>query len=356
MGGSRPGGSAGGAWTTAALAFAPRGHGAADPGQRLRGLRIPRGDDGPLRVGPAAAAGAELQRRDARTPGGGRLLHLRRRPDHRRPARARENPKTSPGRRCWASRCCYVQEHDPAGDGRVRAAYAPTPLASPADVSATDPTSDVGNMAWVGQALVHLYERTGTPAFLSGARELAQWIQTEAFDERGAGGYTGGEEPDGTRISLEVHRAQHRPVRVLQPAGGGHRGSRLEPGRGPRQGLRGSHVGTPKGEARRDVLGGHRRRRREAQPPSAGRGRQQLVLPGPAGPRLRLLAGLGREEPGREQEGLQRGQLLPARPQGGVVRGDRAHRGRPARAGRTGRRRSRRALPVGHRTRPAGRG
>jgi len=95
----------------------------------------------------------------------------------------------------------YVQEHDPAGDGRVRAAYAPTPLSSPADVTATDPTSDVGNMAWVGQALVHLYERTGTPAFLEGARELARWIQTEAYDERGAGGYTGGEEPDGARVT-----------------------------------------------------------------------------------------------------------------------------------------------------------
>ncbi len=95
----------------------------------------------------------------------------------------------------------YVQEHDPAGDGRIRAAYAPTPLASPADVSATDATSDVGNMAWVGQALVHLYERTGTPVFLAGARELARWIQTEAYDERGAGGYTGGEEADGTRIA-----------------------------------------------------------------------------------------------------------------------------------------------------------
>ena len=95
----------------------------------------------------------------------------------------------------------YVQEHDPAGDGRIRAAYAPTPLASPTDVSATDPASDVGSMAWVGQALVHLYERTGTVAFLTGARELGQWIQTGAFDERGAGGYTGGEEADGARIT-----------------------------------------------------------------------------------------------------------------------------------------------------------
>ena len=95
----------------------------------------------------------------------------------------------------------YAQEHDPAGDGRIRAAYAPAPLSSPGDVSATDPSSDVGNMAWVGQALVHLYERTGISAFLAGARELAQWIQTEAYDERGAGGYTGGEDAGGSRIA-----------------------------------------------------------------------------------------------------------------------------------------------------------
>jgi len=94
----------------------------------------------------------------------------------------------------------YVQEHDPAADGRIRAAYAPSPLASAADVSATDPASDVGDMAWVGQALVHLYQRTGTAAFLTGAREIAEWVQGEAYDERGAGGYTGGEESAGSRI------------------------------------------------------------------------------------------------------------------------------------------------------------
>ena len=49
----------------------------------------------------------------------------------------------------------YVQANDKSKDGRIRAAYAPTPLTSPSKVSATDDTSDVGNMAWVGQALVH---------------------------------------------------------------------------------------------------------------------------------------------------------------------------------------------------------
>lgn len=95
----------------------------------------------------------------------------------------------------------YVQEHDPAHDGRIRAAYEPTPLREPADVQATDATSDVGNMAWVGQALLQLYLRTGAGTYLSGADELASWIQANALDERGAGGYTGGQSPSGQSFS-----------------------------------------------------------------------------------------------------------------------------------------------------------
>jgi len=113
---------------------------------------------------------------------------------------ARSEPENLARAQVLGRSLLYVQEHDPAADGRIRAAYAPTPLASPADVTATDPISDVGNMAWVGQALVHLYERTGTTSFLAGARELAGWIVGEAHDERGAGGYTGGEEAGGGHI------------------------------------------------------------------------------------------------------------------------------------------------------------
>lgn len=94
----------------------------------------------------------------------------------------------------------YVQRHDPAGDGRIRAAYAPTPLASPAQVRATDRTTDVGNMAWVGQALVQLYLRTGRRAYLAGAVRIGDWVQEHAYDTRGAGGYTGGEFASGSRI------------------------------------------------------------------------------------------------------------------------------------------------------------
>jgi hypothetical protein len=86
----------------------------------------------------------------------------------------------------------YVQQNDPKKDGRVRAAYAPSPLTSPAKVSATDATSDVGNMAWVGQALVQLSARTGDGRYLSGATRIGGWIQANAYDTRGKGGYTGG--------------------------------------------------------------------------------------------------------------------------------------------------------------------
>ncbi len=94
----------------------------------------------------------------------------------------------------------YVQAEDPRHDGRIRAAYAPTPLETPADVQPTDATSDVGNMAWVGQALVRLSERTGVSSYLNGALALGEWIQANAYDTRGAGGYTGGQSANGRGI------------------------------------------------------------------------------------------------------------------------------------------------------------
>ena len=94
----------------------------------------------------------------------------------------------------------YVQRHDPAGDGRIRAAYAPTPLSSPAQVDATEPATDVGNMAWIGQAFVQLYLRTQDSAYLKGARRIGGWIQAHTYDTRGAGGYTGGRTASGSKI------------------------------------------------------------------------------------------------------------------------------------------------------------
>jgi hypothetical protein len=86
----------------------------------------------------------------------------------------------------------YIQAHDSKHDGRIRAAYAPTPLTSRRAVKARDKTSDVGNMAWVGQSLVDLYAVTGVTSYLTGAEAIGTWVQTHAYDTRGAGGYTGG--------------------------------------------------------------------------------------------------------------------------------------------------------------------
>jgi len=86
----------------------------------------------------------------------------------------------------------FVQANDPAHDGRVRAAYAPAPLTVPADVRPTDPATDVGNMAWVGQALVQLSARTARHSFLDGAVAIGSWIRSNTYDTRGSGGYTGG--------------------------------------------------------------------------------------------------------------------------------------------------------------------
>jgi hypothetical protein len=95
----------------------------------------------------------------------------------------------------------YVQAHDPDHDGRIRAAYAPTPLRRPGDVRATDPTSDVGNMAWVGQALVQLYAATHHARYLHGAEAIGTWIQLHCRDTRGAGGYTGGYGAGGQKLT-----------------------------------------------------------------------------------------------------------------------------------------------------------
>jgi hypothetical protein len=94
----------------------------------------------------------------------------------------------------------YVQAHDVAHDGRLRAAYAPKPLRDPADVVVRDETSDVGNMAWVGQALVQLYAKTADRAYLDGAGAIARWLQANTRDTRGAGGYTGGYTARGKKI------------------------------------------------------------------------------------------------------------------------------------------------------------
>ncbi len=100
-----------------------------------------------------------------------------------------------------------VQAHDPAHDGRIRAAYAPVPLSTTTrhgrqhiNVQIRDRTTDIGNMAWVGMALARLYAATGDGAYLAGAESLGSWAVRDCSDPRGAGGYTGGKSANGARI------------------------------------------------------------------------------------------------------------------------------------------------------------
>ena len=101
-----------------------------------------------------------------------------------------------------------VQAHDPAHDGRVRAAYAPNPLvvARPAGhhprvaVHIRDRTADVGTMAWIGLALTRLYLASGDSTYLAGAQAIGTWVERNCADQRGAGGFTGGRSGRGARI------------------------------------------------------------------------------------------------------------------------------------------------------------
>jgi len=113
---------------------------------------------------------------------------------------AQETPEALARAATIGNALLYVQAHDPAHDGRLRAEYEPTPLEAPSDVHATDETSDVGNMAWAGQALVQLYDATGDTSYLAGAVEIGDWVQDHCRDTRGAGGYTGGLTAKGKRI------------------------------------------------------------------------------------------------------------------------------------------------------------
>jgi len=53
-------------------------------------------------------------------------------------------------------------------------------------------STSTGNMAWGIIALLSYYEKVGGPQYLNAAITAAEWIEQEARDQRGEGGYTGG--------------------------------------------------------------------------------------------------------------------------------------------------------------------
>ncbi|NOT54975.1 MAG: hypothetical protein HOP18_10250, partial [Deltaproteobacteria bacterium] len=110
----------------------------------------------------------------------------------------------------------YAQNHDRYySDGRLRNAYQGGDLILPPgwlpnnrrwtarlpgfwDVvrkkwveDAAQVGSDTGNMAWVMLGLERAYRILGKPQYLTAARRLGAWAVRNAWDTRGAGGYTG---------------------------------------------------------------------------------------------------------------------------------------------------------------------
>lgn len=110
----------------------------------------------------------------------------------------------------------WIQANDERfRDGRVRQAYA----AGPMTFYGGGPTypgirradghaaflapfgfsgSAVGDMAWVGLSLLHLYAHTGERKYLAGATALGTWIATGNVSPYRYGGYLGGVQADGT--------------------------------------------------------------------------------------------------------------------------------------------------------------
>ncbi|MGP9602329.1 hypothetical protein ACT3SY_05835 [Brachybacterium sp. AOP42-E1-35] len=94
-----------------------------------------------------------------------------------------------------------MQENDPIGDGRLRNAYGPEDLFDADDVPNVQTWgSATGNNAWAGMALMHIHHATDDPRYLEGAQRIGAWLIEETWDDRGAGGFRGGFNSDGTAI------------------------------------------------------------------------------------------------------------------------------------------------------------
>jgi uncharacterized protein YyaL (SSP411 family) len=102
----------------------------------------------------------------------------------------------------------YAQKNDPYADGRIRDGYHARRFinsdGSPnIAISDGDGGSDNGNMAWTAMAFVQLYNATGRNRYLAGAQAIAKFIQANAWDTRGAGGFTGGITQRQTKIKYK---------------------------------------------------------------------------------------------------------------------------------------------------------
>ena len=118
---------------------------------------------------------------------------------------ARGKPEDLVRARVLADTLLALQDADPIGDGRVRAAYQPAPLLTAQGAHIGSPAANTGNQAWLGLALARLFARTGERRYLDGALRLARWIQATTFDGvRGPQGYTGGRSGDDTALPYKA--------------------------------------------------------------------------------------------------------------------------------------------------------
>ncbi|KAF5438154.1 CASH domain-dontaining protein, partial [Candidatus Methanophagaceae archaeon] len=100
----------------------------------------------------------------------------------------------------------YVQNNDQTfNDGRVRDGYWATDIKDPSgkNSSIKSPGSGTGNMAWTIIALLQYYEVTEDITYLEASKRLGNWIHDNCYDNRGAGGYTGGYEDKNFDWELE---------------------------------------------------------------------------------------------------------------------------------------------------------
>ncbi|PYT64583.1 MAG: hypothetical protein DMG42_34445, partial [Acidobacteria bacterium] len=108
----------------------------------------------------------------------------------------------------------YAQQIDPAADGRVRQAYfvdhpdSTGAFIVPSGFPFFFQGSATGDLAWTGMALAQLANRTRIEAYLDGAVRLGNWIFTNTFDTRGAGGYNftvGANQVKSTEHNIDVY-------------------------------------------------------------------------------------------------------------------------------------------------------
>lgn len=117
---------------------------------------------------------------------------------------ARGTPDDVARARVLGDSLLYVQSHDPLADGRVRSAYHARHLAKrDGSPGIAGTATDAGNLAWTGLALAQLYRSTGEQKYLPGATAVAEFVQANTYDTRGAGGYTGGFRGDGKKITYK---------------------------------------------------------------------------------------------------------------------------------------------------------